>query len=381
MSSHTPSPLEATLASLKHIITQAAGLRTTADGLRAQLEAVVKQERERLNPTALEMAGRKLGYSVNLITPDRKASEGSLWVLAGDVIFLHKRLWITDQYGATRVLEATDNPVCWNAISAKLPELDHARRPKETIAGAEVRTVLPTRCVVDGGGQRYHKRVDVDPSSRQVFHGKMRYSAIGSDKPNVELREPQLDTYHGETYYNAAQYLDTIKVLFQVNARAGHLVTEAVVAVRRCDIDHPEGPGGTSRVNYAGFLYELSAGPNSDGHYVATRVGTSWRERQGLADWRRFKKEREARAAAPSPEAVPDWGEERESDEEGEGARAVYRTIYGPGVVVDEMGPLGDVMCDDDPDNTETVEYKGKVYTVDQTADRDYGMVLAVRYA
>ncbi len=58
MSSHTPSSLEATLASLNQIVGETAGLRRIAERVKGQLETVVKQERERLNPTALEMAAR-----------------------------------------------------------------------------------------------------------------------------------------------------------------------------------------------------------------------------------------------------------------------------------------------------------------------------------
>ena len=183
MSSHTPSSLEATLASLNQIVTDTVALRRTAEQVKGQLETVVKQERERLNPTPLQLAARNHGYSINLITSARNASEGSLVVAAGDVVLLHNRLWITDQYGETRVLEATGDQRCWNAIPAKLPKLDYVERPAETIAGAEVRTVLQVRCEVDGGGLSYLQKVDVNPTSRTVVPsaGRLpRYSAAGS---------------------------------------------------------------------------------------------------------------------------------------------------------------------------------------------------------
>jgi hypothetical protein len=243
-----------------------ASLMQTAEQLRVHLDTVEQQERERSHPTALEMAGRKYGYWINLMTED--PDKEKFYVPACDVMFLYNRLWITDPYGETRVFEATDDPNCFNAILAKLPELDSIT--SSTIAGAEV----PVR-LVDG------------------------------------TKCQSSETYH------TTQHSNTIKekVLPDVAEDWGELQRQELADWER-------------------------------------------RERQGLADWKRFLCEKRATAALSS--------------------MAVYRIIDLYGNVIEEIGPLGAIECDD-LDNTERVNYKGDLYVIDRSAKCDNGKVLAVR--
>jgi hypothetical protein len=139
------APIEDTLDALRTIVSSTHEMNTLAKRLKGQLEALAWQERSRLNPTPLALEARKHVLTVNLLTQDRDASEGQIYVPGGDVVLVHNRLWIDDGYGSTRVLEATSDPRVWNAVHASLPPLTPTLGPEKPIAGPSIQSIYRVR--------------------------------------------------------------------------------------------------------------------------------------------------------------------------------------------------------------------------------------------
>ena len=423
-----PQALKESVHALRELIIKVSEIGREAGKLELQLKATATATEASFFPTPLKQMARVAHIRVNFLAPARNATSGEQSFPQTDVVLLYGRLWV-EWEGATWVLEATDDPVFWNATETPLPELTGPWKRRGIIAAPEVRTGFRIRYYTPNEtGQivRKHRFVNSCPIDRKVTNGKRE---LFYEDGHTLTGEHILDD--GDTYWLARP---------PTPAMSDHLVTIRVrgftsrvmqVPMQRIEyrvqdggqaeffIDHESErykltrynvPYGDERVEYCftphlihpkyrpSLLLQSQniAGITNDEKLVTVntselqeeemvghgRKRCTYRDGEGKEYRVELRREVGEDVVHPAVRLVPveaaDWGEGEENDSERE-VIAIFRTLDHSGVTLqDQYAPLGDVECDDDPDNTEYVELDGESYVLTDRKSAS-GLWIAVR--